>query len=76
VLLDMARHLSLNVVELAGDRLEQGFDAGSGHWARQPEPLALGQLHGHQLAATRHPGGQVSAIKMIDVRRTGLDQNS
>lgn len=46
-------------VELACDRLEHGFDAGPCHGARQSQPLALGELHGHQLTAPRHQGGEI-----------------
>ena len=59
VLFDVLSHVGLDVVKLAGDCFEQSLDAGAGDRARQAKPLALGELHAHQLAPARDQGGQV-----------------
>lgn len=62
VLLDVTRHFGLDLIELAANRREQGFDAGSCHGACQPQPVGLGQLHRYRLAAPCHWGDQILLV--------------
>jgi len=59
MLLDMAGHLGLDVVELPLDRFDHRLDAGARHGPRQPQPLTLRELHGQELAAACHERSQV-----------------
>ena len=57
--INVDRHLGLDVVELATQELDGGFDACACYRPGQAHALALGEQHRRQLSAPRHQRGQV-----------------
>ncbi len=79
MLFDMAHHFGIDVVELAGNRLEQRLDTRARHRADQTQTLALGQLHGHKLTPAGDQGVCQSGMAVgivADVGQLGRQSRS